>query len=50
MALEGKKLRWYFNIGGETAEVLMSEEVGADGKFNSIMLERYDVFRQNLTP
>ncbi|KAM9785933.1 laminin subunit alpha-5 [Neosynchiropus ocellatus] len=40
MALEGKRLRWYFNVGGETAEVLMSEDVNSNGNFNSIMLER----------
>lgn len=43
MALEGKRLRWYFNIGGETAEVLMSEDVESNGNFNSVVLERYDV-------
>ncbi|XP_077410264.1 laminin subunit alpha-5 isoform X1 [Vanacampus margaritifer] len=40
MALEGRKLRWYFNIGGETAEVLMSEDVQSNGNFNSVVLER----------
>lgn len=40
MALEGRRLRWYFNVGGETAEVLMTEDVKSDGKFNSIVLER----------
>ncbi|XP_053174071.1 laminin subunit alpha-5 [Scomber japonicus] len=40
MALEGKRLRWYFNIGGSTAEVLMAEDVKSDGKFNNIVLER----------
>ncbi|XP_059188801.1 laminin subunit alpha-5 isoform X2 [Centropristis striata] len=40
MALVGKRLRWFFNIGGETAEVLMNEDVKADGNFNSVMLER----------
>uniref|UniRef100_A0A8C4DLR4 Laminin subunit alpha-5 n=1 Tax=Dicentrarchus labrax TaxID=13489 RepID=A0A8C4DLR4_DICLA len=40
MALEGKRLRWYFNVGGETAEVLMSEDVKSNGNFNSIVLER----------
>ncbi|KAM7405319.1 hypothetical protein PAMP_012591 [Pampus punctatissimus] len=40
MRLEGKRLRWYFNIGGETAEVLMSEDVKSNGNFNSIVLER----------
>ena len=42
MALVGKRLLWYFNIGGETAEVLMPEEVKSNGDFNSIVLERYD--------
>ncbi|KAK1898797.1 Laminin subunit alpha-5 [Dissostichus eleginoides] len=40
MALVGKRLLWYFNIGGETAEVLMTEEVKSNGDFNSIVLER----------
>uniref|UniRef100_A0A3B4YWT5 Laminin A chain n=1 Tax=Stegastes partitus TaxID=144197 RepID=A0A3B4YWT5_9TELE len=40
MALEGKRLRWYFNVGGETAQVMMEEDVKADGKFNSLVLER----------
>ncbi|KAM6929230.1 laminin subunit alpha-5 [Lycodopsis pacificus] len=40
MVLVGKRLRWYFNVGGETAEVLMDEEVKANGNFNSIVLER----------
>ncbi|CAL8253378.1 unnamed protein product [Arctogadus glacialis] len=40
MALEGKRLRWYFNVGGETADVLMQEEVKSDGTFNNVVLER----------
>lgn len=40
MVLEGKRLRWYFNVGGETAEVLMPEDVKANGHFNSIVLKR----------
>lgn len=40
MALEGKRLRWYFNIGGETAEVQMAEDVKSDGNFNRVVLER----------
>ncbi|XP_051914619.1 laminin subunit alpha-5 isoform X3 [Hippocampus zosterae] len=40
MVLEGKRPRWYFNIGGETADVLMSEEVQSNGNFNSVVLER----------
>ncbi|XP_056241478.1 laminin subunit alpha-5 isoform X1 [Seriola aureovittata] len=40
MALEGKQLRWYFNVGGETAEVQMTEDVKSDGNFNSVVLER----------
>ncbi|XP_070695085.1 laminin subunit alpha-5 [Pempheris klunzingeri] len=46
MALVGKRLRWYFNIGGETAEVLMAEDVKSDGNFNSVMLERILQFGQ----
>lgn len=40
MSLVGKRLRWFFNIGGETAEVLMAEDVKSNGNFNSIVLER----------
>ncbi|CAJ1084378.1 laminin subunit alpha-5 isoform X1 [Xyrichtys novacula] len=40
MALVGKRLRWFFNIGGDTAEVMMNEDVKSDGKFNSVVLER----------
>ncbi|XP_026188237.1 laminin subunit alpha-5 isoform X2 [Mastacembelus armatus] len=40
MALDGKRLRWYFNIGGETAEVQMSEDVESNGNFNRVVLER----------
>uniref|UniRef100_UPI0037E9B905 laminin subunit alpha-5 n=1 Tax=Semicossyphus pulcher TaxID=241346 RepID=UPI0037E9B905 len=40
MALVGKRLHWYFNIGGETAEVMMNEDVKSNGNFNSIVLER----------
>lgn len=42
MVLVGKRLRWFFNVGGDTAEVLMVEDVKANGNFNSIVLERYD--------
>uniref|UniRef100_A0A671Z2E7 Laminin, alpha 5 n=1 Tax=Sparus aurata TaxID=8175 RepID=A0A671Z2E7_SPAAU len=34
MTLEGKKLRWYFNVGGETAEVLTPQDIKSDGNFN----------------
>lgn len=40
MVLQGKRLRWYFNVGGQTAEVLMQEDVKSDGNFNNIVLER----------
>ncbi|XP_029011451.1 laminin subunit alpha-5 isoform X2 [Betta splendens] len=40
MALEGKRLRWYFNVGGETADVQMPEDVLTNEKFNSVVLER----------
>lgn len=42
MVLEGKRLRWYFNIGGKTADVQMPEDVLSNEKFNSIVLERLD--------
>lgn len=40
MALEGKRLRWHFNVGGETANVLMEEDVKSNGNFNNVVLER----------
>ncbi|XP_067382208.1 laminin subunit alpha-5 isoform X2 [Channa argus] len=40
MALEGKRLRWYFNVGGKTADVQMPEDVYSNGEFNSVVLER----------
>lgn len=45
MALVGKRLRWYFNVGGETAQVMMNEDVKANGNFNSVVLERYDSYK-----
>ncbi|CAN9515277.1 unnamed protein product [Ophioblennius macclurei] len=46
MALEGRRLRWFFNVGGETAEVLMAEDVKSNGNFNSVVLERILQFGQ----
>ena len=41
MSLEGKKLRWFFNIRGKTADVVMEEDVIAkETEFNSVTLER----------
>lgn len=40
MTLEGKRLRWHFNVGGETADVLMTEDVSADGQFKAVVMER----------
>ncbi|KAK2851977.1 hypothetical protein Q5P01_008253 [Channa striata] len=40
MALEGKRLRWYFNVGGKTADVQMPEDVSSNGEFNNVVLER----------
>uniref|UniRef100_A0A673I5R5 Laminin subunit alpha-5 n=1 Tax=Sinocyclocheilus rhinocerous TaxID=307959 RepID=A0A673I5R5_9TELE len=39
MMLEGSKLRWYFNVGGDTAQVLMTESVNKD-YFSKVVLER----------
>ncbi|XP_051961295.1 laminin subunit alpha-5-like [Xyrauchen texanus] len=39
MILEGTKLRWYFNVGGDTAQVLMKQDMGND-YFNKLVLER----------
>ncbi|KAM8862639.1 laminin subunit alpha-5 isoform 2-T2 [Spinachia spinachia] len=40
LVLVGKRLQWYFNVGGETAAVLMPEDVMSNGNFNSVVLER----------
>ncbi|RVE71198.1 hypothetical protein OJAV_G00072200 [Oryzias javanicus] len=40
MTLEGKRLRWHFNVGGETADVLMTEDLSADGHFKAVVMER----------
>ncbi|KAL1020659.1 hypothetical protein UPYG_G00002980, partial [Umbra pygmaea] len=40
MILQGQRLHWLFNVGGDTAEVEMPEDVLTDGNFNSILLER----------
>ncbi|XP_053279907.1 laminin subunit alpha-5 [Pleuronectes platessa] len=40
MALDGKQLHWFFNVGGETAEVTMREDVKSDGFFHTVGLER----------
>ncbi|XP_034151886.1 laminin subunit alpha-5 isoform X3 [Esox lucius] len=40
MILQGQRLHWLFNVGGETAEVEMPEDVRTDGEFNSVVLER----------
>lgn len=49
MALEGKRLRWYFNVGGDTAEVQMPEDVKADGKFNNVVMERWGSGKHSMT-
>lgn len=41
MMLEGKKLRWYFNVGKDTAQVLMTEDVSSE-HFNKLVLERWE--------
>ncbi|XP_034550802.1 laminin subunit alpha-5 [Notolabrus celidotus] len=46
LALVGKRLRWFFNVGGGTAEVTMNEDVKSNGNFNSIVLERILQFGQ----
>ncbi|XP_041858853.1 laminin subunit alpha-5 isoform X2 [Melanotaenia boesemani] len=40
MTLEGKRLNWYFNVGGETAAVQTEEDLKSDGSFNNIVIER----------
>uniref|UniRef100_A0A7N6B1R5 Laminin subunit alpha-5 n=1 Tax=Anabas testudineus TaxID=64144 RepID=A0A7N6B1R5_ANATE len=41
MVLEGKRLRWYFNIGGKTADVQMPENVLSNEKFYSVVILQY---------
>ncbi|XP_064815894.1 laminin subunit alpha-5-like, partial [Oncorhynchus masou masou] len=40
MMLEGQRLHWLFNVGGDTTEVEMPEDVQTDGNFNNVVLER----------
>ncbi|KAM9343060.1 laminin subunit alpha-5 isoform 2-T2 [Pholidichthys leucotaenia] len=41
MALEEQRLRWYFNVGGETAEAVMENDlIDKSNVFNGITLER----------
>nr|XP_020464725.1 laminin subunit alpha-5 [Monopterus albus] len=40
MVLDGQRLHWFFNVGGETAEVEMPEDVQSNGNFNNVVLER----------
>ncbi|XP_030624223.1 laminin subunit alpha-5 [Chanos chanos] len=46
MRLEGKRLRWYYNLGEETADVLMNEDVKSDTYFSKVILERILQFGQ----
>lgn len=47
MMLEGKKLRWYFNVGRDTAQVLMDNDVSSD-YFNKLVLERWETCTSSL--
>ncbi|KAL4655456.1 laminin subunit alpha-5 isoform X1 [Arapaima gigas] len=40
MMLEGNKLRWLYNLGGETVDVMVDQKILSDGSFNSVSLER----------
>lgn len=40
MMLEEKKLHWYFNLGGETAKVAMTEDIQPAVTNYYILLER----------
>uniref|UniRef100_A0AAZ3P6S1 Laminin subunit alpha-5 n=1 Tax=Oncorhynchus tshawytscha TaxID=74940 RepID=A0AAZ3P6S1_ONCTS len=40
MMLEGQRLHWLFNVGEDTTEVEMPEDVQTDGNFNNVVLER----------
>ncbi|XP_018593227.2 laminin subunit alpha-5 isoform X1 [Scleropages formosus] len=40
MMLEGKKLRWVYNLGADTAEVMVDQDILSDGSFNSVSVER----------
>ncbi|XP_063064918.1 laminin subunit alpha-5 isoform X2 [Engraulis encrasicolus] len=46
MRMEGRRLRWYYNLGGDTAAVTTQEDVRSDETFNSISLERILQFGQ----
>ncbi|XP_035771041.1 laminin subunit alpha-5 [Neolamprologus brichardi] len=40
MALVGKQLHWYFNVGGGTADVMMTNDIQSKGRFSTVLLER----------
>ena len=40
LTLEGKRLHWYFNVGGETADVSSKEDIKSDGNFDNIVIDR----------
>ncbi|XP_061114000.1 laminin subunit alpha-5 isoform X1 [Conger conger] len=40
MSLEGKQLRWVYNVGNGTAQVTVDYNILADGNFNNVILER----------
>lgn len=40
MAREGQRLVWYYNVGGQTAQVMMNKDVMTDGDFNEVFLQR----------
>ncbi|KAG9332520.1 hypothetical protein JZ751_014618 [Albula glossodonta] len=40
MTLENKKLQWVYNVGGDTAKVMVDYNILSDGNFNNVFLER----------
>ncbi|XP_069035717.1 laminin subunit alpha-5 isoform X1 [Lepisosteus oculatus] len=45
MALEGKQLKWLYNVGGETAVVELNQDISS-GTFDAVKLERILQFGQ----
>uniref|UniRef100_A0A8C9WEB0 Laminin, alpha 5 n=1 Tax=Scleropages formosus TaxID=113540 RepID=A0A8C9WEB0_SCLFO len=41
MMLEGKKLRWVYNLGADTAEVMVDQDILSDGSFNSVSMHLF---------
>ncbi|XP_013886048.1 laminin subunit alpha-5 [Austrofundulus limnaeus] len=46
MAREGQRLVWHYNVGGQTAQVMMNKDVMTDGNFNEVFLQRIRQYGQ----